>query len=140
MGQHVFYMGPAGSGALVKLCFNLMVAAQVESLAEAMTLAAKGGLDLAKVGDVISASGINSNLIERKIQNIVSGEFAPAFPLRHMTKDLGLMNDTARELELALPSTAVIHQLFNAARARGLADKDFSAIFILLAEMAGVAG
>jgi 3-hydroxyisobutyrate dehydrogenase-like beta-hydroxyacid dehydrogenase len=140
MGSHIFYMGPSGSGALVKLCFNLMVAAQIETLAEAMALAAKGGLDLTLVGEVITSSGINSNLIERKIKRIAAGEYPPAFPLRHMNKDLGLMIDTARQLGLALPATAVNHQLFNAAMARGHADEDFAAIFTLLAEMAGLGG
>jgi 3-hydroxyisobutyrate dehydrogenase-like beta-hydroxyacid dehydrogenase len=140
MGKHIFYMGPSGSGALVKLCFNLMVAAQVESLAEAMALAVKGGLDLRQVGEVITSSGISSNLIERKADNIIAGKYTPAFPLRHMSKDLGLMVDTARELEVALPATAVNQQLFNAALARGHADEDFSAISTLIAEMAGIGG
>lgn len=140
MGKHIFYMGPSGSGALVKLCFNLMVAAQVESLAEAMVLGAKGGLDLRQVGQVITASGINSNLIERKIEKITGGDYAPAFPLRHMHKDLGLMIDTAKSLGVALPTTAVNHQMFNAAKARGHADEDFSAIYPVIAEMAGLGG
>lgn len=140
MGKHIFYMGPSGSGALVKLCFNLMVAAQVESLAEAMALAAKGGLDLGQVGEVVTSSGISSNLIERKVEKITTGAYAPAFPLRHMNKDLGLMIETAKSLALALPATAVNHQLFNAAVARGHADEDFSAIYTLIAEMAGISG
>jgi len=137
MGKNIFYMGEQGSGAAVKLCFNLMVAGQVISLAEAMVLAGKSGLDLLQVGEVITSSGINSNLIERKVVNIVSNDYAPAFPLKHMFKDLGLMVNAAIDSEVSLPTTAVIHQLFNAARANGYAEEDFSAVYKILAGLAG---
>ena len=138
MGKKIFYMGPQGSGALVKLGFNLIVAAQVAALAEAMTLTKKGGLDQDLVRKVITSSGINSGLIERKAENISTNQFAPAFPLKHMHKDLHLIVRTAEELGVPLPATGVIHQLFTTARDRGLADLDFSAIYRLLAEMAGI--
>jgi 3-hydroxyisobutyrate dehydrogenase-like beta-hydroxyacid dehydrogenase len=64
--------------------------------------------------------------------------FAPAFPLKHMHKDLQLMVRTAEELGVTLPATGVIHQLFTTARDCGLADQDFSAIYRLLAEMAEI--
>jgi 3-hydroxyisobutyrate dehydrogenase len=138
MGKNIFYMGEQGSGTAVKLCFNLMVAGQITSLAEAMILAAKSGLDLQQVGQVITSSGINSNLIERKVTNIVTDDYAPAFPLKHMLKDLGLMVNAADDAEASLPATAVNHQLFNAARASGYADEDFSAVFKILALLAGM--
>jgi len=138
MGKNIFYMGEQGSGATVKLCFNLMVAGQVISLAEAMILAGKAGLDLQQVGEVITSSGINSNLIERKVANIVADDYAPAFPLKHMHKDLGLMVNAAIDLDASLPTTAVTHQLYTAARASGYADEDFAAVFKILAAMAGL--
>lgn len=137
MGENIFYMGAQGSGAAIKLCFNLMVAGQIISLAEAMTLAGKSGLNLQQVGEVITSSGINSNLIERKVANIVAADYAPAFPLKHMHKDLGLMVDAAVDSEASLPTTAVMHQLYNAARACGYADEDFSAVYKILAGLAG---
>lgn len=137
MGKNIFYMGDLGSGAAVKLCFNLMVAGQIISLAEAMVLAANAGLDLKQVGEVVTSSGINSNLIERKVDNIVTGNFAPAFPLKHMHKDLGLMVNASIDLDAALPSTGLTHQLYTAAKASGFGDDDFSAIFKVLREMAG---
>jgi 3-hydroxyisobutyrate dehydrogenase-like beta-hydroxyacid dehydrogenase len=139
MGKNIFYMGPQGSGALVKLGFNLIVAAQVAALAEAMTLTTKGGLEQDLVSQVITSSGINSGLIERKARNITSDQYPPAFPLKHMLKDLHLMVRTAEELDVPLPATSVTHQLFTAARERELGELDFSAIYKLLAEMANVA-
>ena len=138
MGKHLFYFGPQGSGATAKLCFNLMVASQVAGLAEAMSLAAKGGLDLEQVGRAILASPVASVLVQRKIGNMVGNDFPAAFPLKHMHKDLGLMVGTAHALGAALPVTASIHQLFSAARARGYGEEDFAAVFRMLAEMAGL--
>jgi 3-hydroxyisobutyrate dehydrogenase-like beta-hydroxyacid dehydrogenase len=138
MGKNIFYMGPQGSGAMVKLCFNLVVAAQILSLAEAMALAAKGGLNLEEVGEVITSSGISSNLIERKVGNMAEGNFPPAFPLKHMHKDLGLMVQTGVAVDVALPATGVTHQIYTAAKARGHGDEDFSAIYAVLAQMASI--
>lgn len=138
MGKDIFYLGPQGSGAIVKLSLNLLVAAQLVSLSEAMVLAAKGGMDLAQVSQVIASSGMVSNLIERKLGNIVGNDYQPAFPLKHMHKDLGLMVHTAATLGVALPATGVVHQLYTAARERGHAEEDSAAVYCLLAEMAGL--
>lgn len=54
--------------------------------------------------------------------------------------DLGLMIDTVRAFVMALPTTAINHQLFNTAKARSHADEDFSAIFSVIAEMAALGG
>jgi len=138
MGRAVHYMGPQGSGALAKLAYNLIVAAEVAALAEAMALVAKGGLDVDLFGRIIGDSPIASTLIQRKTQNMVASRHEAAFPLKHMHKDLGLMVRTAAALGVALPTTAVIHQLYTAARVTGHADEDFSAIYCLLASMAGM--
>ena len=138
MGTVILHLGPQGSGALAKLCFNLMVAAQVGSLAEAMTLAAKGGVSLEAMGTIIKSSPIVSNLIERKIGNIVAGDYAPAFPLKHLHKDLGLMTDTARQVGARLPATEAYYELFTQAKAAGLGEQDAVALYRQLAAMAGI--
>jgi 3-hydroxyisobutyrate dehydrogenase-like beta-hydroxyacid dehydrogenase len=138
MGKYICHFGPNGSGAAAKLCFNLMVASQVAGLAEAMTLAARSGLDLARVGEAILASPVASSLIQRKVPLIVNGDFAAAFPLKHMHKDLGLMLDTGHDILAPLPVTGGMHELFTAARACGHGDQDFAAVFLQLMEMAGL--
>jgi 3-hydroxyisobutyrate dehydrogenase-like beta-hydroxyacid dehydrogenase len=103
-----------------------------------MALAAKGGLNLEQLGGIISTSNLASNLIQRKVPGIVAGNFQAAFPLKHMHKDLGLIVRTGNALGVSLPATGVMHQLFTAARAAGHAEEDFSAIYRLLAGMAGL--
>ncbi len=138
MGKHIYYMGPMGAGTITKLAFNLMVAAQLTSLAEAMTLAAKGGVGLRQMGAVLLATAVASDLVKRKVGVLVGGDFTPAFPLKHMHKDLGLIIDTGHTVGVPLPATSAIHELFTAAKARGHGDLDAIAIYSLLAELAGL--
>jgi 3-hydroxyisobutyrate dehydrogenase-like beta-hydroxyacid dehydrogenase len=138
MGTFIWHLGPVGSGALAKLCVNLMVAAQITSLAEAMVLAGKGGLSPEALGTILRSSPLVSNLIERKIGPMASGDFAPAFPLKHLHKDLGLLSATAKDLGAPLPATEAIQALFDAARADGLGEMDSAAVYCRLASMAGL--
>ncbi len=138
MGKNIYYLGPQGSGAQLKLSMNLMVAAQLMCLSEAMVMAAKAGLDLSQVGQIISASNIASNLIARKINNIVNADFQPAFSLKNMQKDTSLILQNANSLGAALPATSVIHSLFTAAKECGYGEQDSSAIYRILAELAGL--
>jgi len=138
MGKHLFYLGPQGAGATAKLAFNLLVGAQVASLAECMALAAKGGIELQTMGEIVLASGVVSNLLQRKVGNITASDYAPAFPLKHMNKDLGLMIETGHALGVALPVTGAAHQLFSAAQASGYGDQDAIAVYCLLTELSGL--
>jgi 3-hydroxyisobutyrate dehydrogenase-like beta-hydroxyacid dehydrogenase len=138
MGKSLYYLGPQGSGAQMKLSMNLMVAAQLICLSEAMLLAAKAGIDLNIAGKIISGSNIASNLTIRKVTNIVEGNYQPAFSLENMHKDLGLIMQNAHVLGAPLPASSVVHQLFTAAKERGYADQDSSAIYRVLAELAGL--
>lgn len=140
LGEHLFYLGPNGRGATAKLACNLMVAAQVFSMAEAMVLAAKGGIPLTQMGEIIAASGFVSALITRKIPNMVTGDYSPAFSVRNVHKDLELMVHTAHEQGAALPMTAVMHQMYCAAMAGGMADQDFAAILRVVGGLAGLNG
>ena len=140
LGKHLFYLGPNGTGATAKLACNLMVAAQVFSMAEAMVLAAKGGIPLAQMGEIIAASGFVSALITRKIPNMVSGDYSPAFSVKNVHKDLELMVHTAHQQGAALPMAALMHQMYCAAMAGGMADQDFAAIFRVVGGLAGLNG
>ena len=137
MGSRIFYMGRMGTGTVTKLAFNLMAAAQFQSLAEAMALAAQGGVATEKLGELIAVTPVISDLLQRKIANIVGDNYAPAFPLKHLHKDLGLMVETGHSLGVPLPSTGAIHETYTAARSRGYADLDGIAVYCLLAEWSG---
>jgi len=90
------------------------------------------------VGQIIASSGIASNLISRKVSNIVNQDFTPAFALAHMQKDLGLIARSAESVGAAIPVSSLIHQLYTAAREQGHGEEDSAALFYLIAEMAGL--
>lgn len=136
--SHIFYMGPQGTGAAAKLCINLMVAAQMASLAEALTLAAKTGVDVGQMAEVVCASGISSKFLEVKSEKLIQSDYQAAFPLEHMHKDLGLMIRAADGAGAAIPATAAIHQLYTAAQAQGYGSEDFAAVYRLTRQMAGL--
>jgi 3-hydroxyisobutyrate dehydrogenase-like beta-hydroxyacid dehydrogenase len=138
LGKDIYYLGPSGSGEQMKLSMNLLVASQVTALSEAMVMAAKAGLDLELVGRIIGESNLASNLISRKIPNIVNRNFKPAFSLKLMQKDLTLIIQSGENLGVALPTTSVTHQLYNSAKTRGHGEDDSSSIYCVLAEMAGL--
>ena len=138
LGKDIYYLGPSGSGEQMKLSMNLLVAAQVTALSEAMVMASKAGLDLELVGKIIGESNLASNLISRKIPNIVNQSYKPAFSLKLMQKDLTLIIQSAESLGVALPTTSVTHQLYTSAKTRGHGEDDSSSIYCVLAEMAGL--
>ena len=74
-------------------------------------------------------------MIDRKIGTIVSGDFTPAFPLKHMHKDLGLMVGTARQMGARLPATEATFEVFTQAKAAGLGELDAAAVYRQLASM-----
>jgi len=103
-------------------------------------LAAKGGIPLAQMGEIIAASGFVSALITRKIPNMVSGDYSPAFSVKNVHKDLELMVHAAHQQGAALPMAALMHQMYCAAMAAGLGDQDFAAIFRVVGGLAGLNG
>jgi 3-hydroxyisobutyrate dehydrogenase-like beta-hydroxyacid dehydrogenase len=115
-----------------------MVASQVAGLAEAMALGAKSALDLGLLGQAVLDSPVASALVQRKVPLMVQRDYAPAFPLKHMHKDLGLMIETGHEAGVSLPVTGVMHEVFTSAKACGHEEQDFAAVFLQLLTMSGM--
>jgi len=138
MAATVHYLGASGSGASMKLIGNLLVAAQMASLGEALALARKAGLDDAAVMGVLDVTDYSSALIRGVGRATLAGQFEPSFFLRHMLKDARLIGDFARRLEVPLPVSAPIAPLYQAALNQGLGELNASALHKLLFAMAGL--
>jgi len=134
----VHYLGGSGSGSSMKLIGNLLVAAQMASLGEALALARKAGLDGDAVMGVLDVTDFSSALIRGVGRATLAGDYAPSFFLRHMLKDARLIGDYARRLEVPLPVSAPIAPLYQAAVNEGLGDLNASALHQLLFRMAGL--
>lgn len=134
----VHHMGAAGSGARTKLVGNLMVAAQLQSLGEALVLARSAGLDLARVLDVVAVTDFRTPIYSGVGASVLAGDYSPAFALSLMRKDVGLIEKLAADAGAPVPGTGVVRQTLDDALTAGLGDLNASALVQVLAGRAGV--
>ncbi|HWP84352.1 MAG TPA: NAD(P)-dependent oxidoreductase, partial [Terriglobia bacterium] len=138
MGKRIFHVGANGMGLQVKLTQNLIGALTVQAMAEGFVLARKAGLAPSLVLEVLQASVARSPLIEAKLPLVMQRQFAPHFSLKWMHKDMTLMLESARQLGVPLPATALVHELFAAGMALGYAEEDFASAIRVLEQLAGI--
>jgi len=108
LAGRVFHMGPLGSGAVIKLAVNAIIFGLNQSVAEALVLAERAGVDRATAYEVFMASAIGAPFVQYKRDAFVSPEAAPvAFALDLAAKDLGLIGSLADEVGAAMPQARV---------------------------------
>jgi 3-hydroxyisobutyrate dehydrogenase/2-hydroxy-3-oxopropionate reductase len=128
-----FHVGPVGAGSVVKLANQLLVGANTVAAMEAVSFAARAGIDPQVVLDVIGVSAGDSVMLRRSIRDFVqTRDFAPAFAMRLLVKDLRLYIEEARSLGAATPSGAPALSLYEAAMAEGLSTEDYAAVLKLI--------
>jgi len=137
MGKTITLLGPLGFGGFTKLANQIIVAVNLTALAEALTLGKKAGLDRELLLTALGGGLANSRCLEQKKPNYIAGTYNPGFKIDLHFKDLGLIMESARELGVPLPATAVVQELFNAMRVKGRGGLDHSAIITLLEDLAG---
>lgn len=128
MGKKVIYCGPAGQGSMMKMSINLLLGAMMAALCETVNFGKKGGLAEDDIFDVIASGPLNCGLYQVKEGMLRTGDFAAQFPLKHATKDLKFIVDTAYESGAAAPIGHALLQLFRLGIGRGWGDLDISAI------------
>ena len=138
MGTNLYYCGSLGMGLQAKLSQNLILANTLQGFVECMVLAKKGGLDPKLMFDIIDNSAAKSGLVAFKAPFLFKRDFNPAFPLKWLRKDVGLMLESGRELGVPLPSTSLVHEMLSAGIAQGHGDEDIIAAFKLFEDMVGV--
>jgi 2-hydroxy-3-oxopropionate reductase len=138
LGKTITYCGPAGAGQTVKACNQIQVALNFVGMAEALVLGAKAGIDPRVVLQVLSGGYAQTRVMDVRGPKIIVGDFEPGFKSKFHYKDLNIIMETARNLCVPLPATALAHELFSALLARGRGDLDHSAVITVLEDMAGV--
>lgn len=138
MAATVHYMGPSGKGAAAKLVGNLLVAAQMISLGEALAIARKAGLEPEALMGYLDVTDFSSGLIRGVGRATLAGDFSPHFYLKHMLKDARLIGAFARGLGVALPFSASAAELCQAAVNKGYGELNVSALHKLQFELAGL--
>jgi len=138
LGQTVHYFGKNGNAAAMKLVGNLIVALEMEALAEGLVLAQKAGLDLNTVMEVVKVADFRSPLLVSNGQNILKRDFSTSFALKLMLKDAGLIQNFSETLQSPTPALRVAEKHLASAVALGFGNDNASALIKALEKEAGV--
>ena len=136
MGQNITLVGGIGDGQTCKVANQIIVALNIEAVAEALLFARKAGADPAKVREALMGGFAASKILEVHGERMIKRTFDPGFRIELHQKDLNLALTGARALGLSLPNTATAQELFNVCRANGGAAWDHSAMARALELMA----
>ena len=138
VGASIVLCGGYGAGNTTKLANQIMVAANIEAAAEALTLAKKAGLDPNTVFDAVKGGLAGSNVLNAKGPMMIDGNFEPGFRIALHHKDLNNAILTAHDLGVSLPVTSLVQQMLVSLMNEGKGAADHSAIANFIEDMAGV--
>ncbi|WP_268966643.1 2-hydroxy-3-oxopropionate reductase [Paraburkholderia antibiotica] len=128
MGKNVTLIGAVGAGQVCKVANQVIVAATIEAVGEALLLASKAGVDAARVREALMGGFASSRILEVHGERMTKRTFDPGFRIELHQKDLNLALSTAQALGVSLPNTATCQALFNACVAHGGKAWDHSAM------------
>lgn len=142
MGTSVVLCGNYGAGNTTKLANQIVVAANIEAVGEALVLARKSGLDPNVVYEAIKGGLAGSNVMNAKAPMMIEGSFKPGFRIRLHQKDLHNALLTGKEVGVPLPVAGLVQQMISSLMAEGKGDADHSAIanFIENAAQTSISG
>ena len=128
VGRTVVHVGPSGSGQTVKAANQLIVAANLQALAEAVVFLEAYGVDTKAALEVLAGGLAGSKVLDQKKDNMLSRSFDPGFRIELHHKDMGIVTAAAREVGVVVPLGALVAQLMASARAVGDGGLDHSAL------------
>src|SRR5919109_1818087 len=124
MGRTIVHVGKIGAGGYTKLANQIMVALQLEAMAEGLVLGAKAGVDPALMVEAIGAGPAPFGGLVGRAPSVVEGNFDPGFMIRLHLKDLRLALEAGHALGVPLPVTAVVREMYNALQGGGKGNRD----------------
>ena len=128
MGQNITLVGANGDGQTTKVANQIIVALNIQAVAEAMLFASKAGADPAKVRQALMGGFASSRILEVHGERMIKRTFNPGFRIELHQKDLNLALQGARSMGISLPNTATAQELMNACAGNGLSGMDHSAL------------
>jgi 3-hydroxyisobutyrate dehydrogenase-like beta-hydroxyacid dehydrogenase len=138
IGPKVTHVGDNGLALVMKIGTNLSLAVQMLAFCEGVLLAEKSGITREIAVDVLTHSVIASPMVQYRGPFILKMPEEAWFNINMMQKDMNLALELGRQLDVAMPTTAVTNEFLTAARGLGLEEKDFAVVFNVLAQMSGV--
>jgi len=128
VGKRFFLLGPNGAGQTVKLAMNMLLAVEVEALAESLALVMKAGLPGERLIEVMQSSMARAAVLDVKAPQILKNDYPPSFPLRLMHKDMRLALELARKEGVSLPAGAAAFSAYTAVKDSAKEDLDYAAV------------
>lgn len=138
MGASVVWCGPIGAGNTTKLANQIIVAVNIAALAEALTLAKKCGVDPQRVFEAIKGGLAGSTVMNAKAPMMIDGNFAPGFRIALHIKDLNNALAAGNAVDVPLPLTAAVQQMFHALSVDGRGADDHSSLANYYAKISGI--
>jgi 3-hydroxyisobutyrate dehydrogenase-like beta-hydroxyacid dehydrogenase len=135
MGELIVHAGEVGTGQQVKVLSNAVSAVNCATLAQALVVGRRAGVDLGALLKVMAGGSANSTMLELKGEPMLAHDFAPLFKLDHMLKDVLLCLEEARSAGAAFPFAALAGELYAAGAGRGLGDQDFAAVLEVIEDL-----
>jgi 3-hydroxyisobutyrate dehydrogenase len=130
LGRATAWLGPAGHGTRAKLVLNNWLADLTEATAETLSFARRLGLDPGEIVDLLQSSPLGAPYAVQKGRSMLSGDFSPAFALKHALKDAELAAQAADAAGATLTLTAAMLPRWRDTAAGGHADDDLSAVYL----------
>ncbi|MGO2051071.1 2-hydroxy-3-oxopropionate reductase [Microbacterium sp.] len=137
VGKTIVHVGPSGAGQTVKAANQLIVAVNIQALAEAIIFLEAYGVDTDAALKVLGGGLAGSKVLDQKGQKMLDRDFGPGFRLALHNKDMGIITAAARQAGITIPLGAHVAQLVGSAVQQGDAGLDHSGLFKLTASFAG---
>jgi 3-hydroxyisobutyrate dehydrogenase len=140
MGRQTVHAGEVGQGQAVKVLSNAVSAINCATLAQAITVGRREGVDLGALVEAMRGGSAASQMLELKGKPMLEHDFTPLFKLEHMLKDVRLCLDEAGRAGAGFPFAGLAGELYTAAVGRGLGEQDFAAVLEVIEGLDGVVG
>ncbi|MEE9199631.1 MAG: NAD(P)-dependent oxidoreductase [Dehalococcoidia bacterium] len=138
MGQRIIYTGGHGMGQVTKLVNQIIVGGTLAAVCEGLLFGAKAGIDLNPVFEAVTGGAAASWQLQNLGARVLKRDFAPGFMVKLMHKDLRLITEAAREMQLPLPLTSLIHQFYHVLQREGHGEEGTQAYIKVMEKLAGV--
>jgi 2-hydroxy-3-oxopropionate reductase len=138
MGKNIIHIGKPGAGQTTKACNQIVVGLTIQAVAEALTLAKKSGIDVAKVRAALLGGLAQSKILDLYGQRVIDRNFKPGFKIKLHRKDMNIALQTGKQLSVPLPATSIVASQMDALLAAGDAELDHSSLALLEERLAGL--
>lgn len=138
MGKNIVHIGDSGAGQTAKACNQIIVGMTIQAVAEALTLAKKSGVDVAKVRAALLGGFAQSKILDLHGQRVLDSNFKPGFKVKLHRKDMNIALQTGKELSVPLPGSAIVASQMDALIASGDGELDHSALAKFLQSISGL--